>query len=282
MNRARRTPNPADRISLPAITLSPIGIIRTPYSEKYDAPRQPDADGEDVTGVIELIAHRNFEQALEDLAGFERIWIVSWFDRNTAWKPKVLPPRANRTKRGVFATRSPHRPNPIGLSVCRLIEVKGLTVCVANPDLLDRTPILDLKPYIAYADAFPDSGAGWLADAVMLDLSYEVEVSRRAREQDAWLAAEGCGGLIERACRVLGRDPFPHPYRRTAARGDNLYELAYKAWRICYRIEARRVSIVSIESGYEHVSTCSYDDSDPTALSGAALHARYARETFSK
>src|SRR6185369_977269 len=137
--------------------IQPIGYIKTPYSEKYHAPRQPGAEGEAITGTITLLPHCNYEQALADLLGFERIWIISWFDRNNNWRPKVLPPRSGRTRRGVFSTRSPHRPNPIGISVCKVISIKGREVVVENPDLLDGTPILDIKPYVPYADSFPKS-----------------------------------------------------------------------------------------------------------------------------
>lgn len=272
---------PSNRHPLAPLQIEPIGIIRTPYVEKYDAPRQPEAEGEDVVGVIELAPRRNFEQALEDLSGFERVWIISWFDRNPAWKPKVLPPRGGRTKRGVFATRSPHRPNPIGISVCRLLSVEGLRVRVANPDLLDGTPVLDLKPYIAYADAFPQSGAGWLdSSGAPLAESYTVEITELARRQDAWLAAEGQPSVLERAAKALGRDPHPHPYRRTSLRADGTCEFAYKSWRVVYRLEGRRVTIGGIESGYDHMLIRS-DEKKPHPAD-AALHMRFMRARFEK
>jgi tRNA (adenine37-N6)-methyltransferase len=266
--------------SVQPLTIEPIGIIRTPYVEKYDAPRQPNAEGEDVIGVIELTPHRNFEQALDDLSGFDRIWIVSWFDRNTMWKPKVLPPRGGRTKRGVFATRSPHRPNPIGISVCRLLDVEGLRVRVANPDLLDCTPILDLKPYIPYADAFPDSASGWLASAsTWHEGLYRVECSAHALQQEAWLVGEGVTPLLSRASKVLGRDPLPHSYRRTSQRADGLYEFAYKAWRIIYRLAERQVVIERIESGYAYLNASSRGDAPSP---DASFHARFMLAEFPK
>ncbi len=144
------------------LTLRPIGVIRTPYTDRYRAPRQPGMAAEGREGVIELVAGLNMEQCVADLAGFDRIWVIVWFHRNERWKPRVLPPRGGRVKRSVLATRSPHRPNPLGLSVLRLLEVRGRTLRVADVDLLDGTPVLDIKPYIPYADAFPGSRAGWL------------------------------------------------------------------------------------------------------------------------
>ena len=110
--------------------LTPIGVIRSAYTDKYRAPRQPGVFDADVSATIELFPGQNFEQALQDLDGIEQIWILSWFDRATTWSPKVLPPRSDR-KRGVFATRAPHRPNPIGLSVARIVRIHGREIEIA-------------------------------------------------------------------------------------------------------------------------------------------------------
>jgi tRNA-Thr(GGU) m(6)t(6)A37 methyltransferase TsaA len=135
-----------------AFEVVPIGYVRSPFREKADAPRQ--ATLADVTGTIELLPE--YVDGLSDLEGFDRIWVLFWFDRAEGWKPKVLPPRSTE-KRGVFATRSPHRPNPIGASAIRLDRIEGNVLHVRDLDILDGTPVIDLKPYIAYADAFPDA-----------------------------------------------------------------------------------------------------------------------------
>src|SRR5579872_4173801 len=139
-------------MELQPLILYPIGTIRTPFTDRVDAPRQPDHTGGGASGKIILEPGKNFEQALEDLEGFEKIWLIYQFDRNINWKPKVLPPRADRIKRGVFATRSPHRPNPIGLSLVTLVEVEGRNIYVDGVDILDKTPVFDLKPYLPYAE----------------------------------------------------------------------------------------------------------------------------------
>ena len=137
----------------------PIGFVKSGGGTyPQEAPRQAAFASNE--GVIELLPGRNFEQALEDLAGFERIWLVFVFDRNRNWKPKVLPPDGSSRKRGVFATRSPHRPNPVGLPAVELLRIEGRSVHIRNFDLLDGTPILDIKPYIPEADAFPASRSG--------------------------------------------------------------------------------------------------------------------------
>ena len=217
-------------------TLEPIGFVRSSYTSKYDAPRQPAVDDRSEPAVIELLPHKNFEQALEDLEGVERIWVIALFDQALNWKPKVLTPR-DRTKRGVFATRSPHRPNPISISAVNLLSVKGLTLHVETLDLLDGTPILDIKPYVPYADSFPSSKAGWLDELV--EKQYNVNIPSSLEELDR-------SELLAYARRVLTTDPWPHPYRRTKQVDDNAYELAYKAWRVYYSIDKDVVNVTSI------------------------------------
>src|SRR6478609_12012848 len=179
-----------------ALTLQPIGWIRTAFAEKVDAPRQP-AAAADVPGIIELAEGRNLEHAIEDLAGWERVWVIFWFDRNAGWRPKVLPPRSTTGRKGVLATRAPHRPNPLGLSVLRLDRVEGLRLHVRDVDLLDGTPILDIKPYVAYTDAFPESGSGWLS-ATDPRPAWSVRFSELAQMQLDWLAGRNPLPLRER------------------------------------------------------------------------------------
>src|SRR5450755_1248457 len=145
------------------LTLEPIGYVRCSAASKVQVARQPRAAA-GVPARIELLPGRNFEHALEDLARWKLIWVLFWFHQNPGWRPKVLPPRSTTGRKGVFATRSPHRPNPIGMSVVRLERVDGLTVHIRDADMLDGTPVLDLKPYVAYTDAHPEAGDGWLAD----------------------------------------------------------------------------------------------------------------------
>ncbi len=145
----------------------PIGVVRSPYLERFGTPRQ----GTVTVGVlgdgpqearIELFPDRVPAEALKDLEGFGYVWIIAWLDRNQGWRPTVVPNRGPRVRRGVFATRSPHRPNNIGLTASQVVRVEGHTLVVRGVDLLDGTPVLDLKPYVPYADAFPSAAAGWL------------------------------------------------------------------------------------------------------------------------
>src|SRR5579872_3982868 len=177
-------------MELQPLILEPIGIIRTPYIDRCDAPRQPGGAEQSAAGKIILLPGKNYEQALEDLEGFEKIWLIYQFHRNTNWKPKILPPRSDRTKRGVFATRSPHRPNPLGLSLLTLIEIDGRNIFVGDVDILDKTPVFDIKPYLPYAEAYPDAKSGWLGEVMAeeaLKQPYIFDISTIAAEQLQWL-----------------------------------------------------------------------------------------------
>lgn len=231
----------------PRLTLTPIGVVHSPFAERRQAPRQPEA-ARGVRGTIELYPGRNFEHALHDLDGFRHLWVIFWFHLNPGWRPKVLPPRSAR-RRGVFATRSPHRPNPIGLSVVELVSVDGLTLNVANIDMLDRTPVLDIKPYVPYTDAIADGDHGWLARPSDPIAEFEVVYGLRAEQQLGFLKERF--GLELRADieAVLKLGPEPHPYRRIRRDGDS-WLLSLKDWRVRFDVDGRRVTVQSLGSGY--------------------------------
>lgn len=142
--------------------LEPIGWVRSPYQRRFGTPQQAAAFDSDADAVLELNAARIPEAALADLVGIERIWILSWLDRGEGWSATVRTPRGLRSRRGLFSTRAPDRPNPIGLSAVKLVRIEGCDIHVRGVDLLDGTPILDVKPYVPYADAFPRAKAGWI------------------------------------------------------------------------------------------------------------------------
>ncbi len=249
------------------LTLHPIGRIRTSFANKVDAPRQP-AAAAGTPGVIELFAGRNLEHALEDLAGWERIWVIFWFDRNPGWRPKVLPPRSTDGRKGVLSTRSPHRPNPLGLSVLRLVRVEALDLHVLDVDLLDGTPILDIKPYVPYTDAFPDSASGWLAPASDPAPGYTVLFDAVAESQLAWIAARGGPALRDRIVNTLSLGPQPHPYRRIRRLGDGSLVLAVQDWRVDFSVQEHEVAVHRIRSGYKpsQLEAAPRDPGDPVAL----------------
>ena len=158
------------------IVMKPIGIVRSSYKERFDTPRQP-ALATETTATIELSKGLNLEQAIKDLEKFSHIWVIYWMHLNQGWNPTVIPPRGPKTRRGVLATRAPHRPNSIGLSAVRLLSVKGRTLEISTHDMLDGTPVLDIKPYLPYTDALPDASHGWLDDVDLVPAEESSEVS---------------------------------------------------------------------------------------------------------
>jgi tRNA-Thr(GGU) m(6)t(6)A37 methyltransferase TsaA len=152
--------------------MQPIGWVRSPYQRRFGTPQQASAVDSDSEATLELDPERVPETAVRDLAGMERLWVLSYLDRSGTWGALVRPPRGPRVRRSLFATRSPDRPNPIGLSAVQLLRVDGLVLHVRGVDLLDGTPILDIKPYIPYADAFPESRAGWIDEIPREELQF--------------------------------------------------------------------------------------------------------------
>ena len=141
--------------------LETIGVIHTPFSQQRGTPIQPAFAGETRGEVLLDQPHR---LALQDLDGFERIWLIYLFHEARRWKALVTP-FLDTQQRGLFATRAPSRPAPIGISAVRLIAVKEDRLIVEGVDILDGTPLLDIKPYVPKFDAFPESAAGWLDSA---------------------------------------------------------------------------------------------------------------------
>ena len=233
-----------------AVAFQPIGRYRAEAGRKYDVPRQGYLNA-GRPGVVELEAGRGFEQALRDLAGFERLWLVFHFHRNSGWRPTVSPPVPPRDGRrvGVFASRSPYRPNPIGLTCVRLLAVDGLRLTVDEADLVDGTPILDIKPYIPRADAFPEARAGWVAEQAP-DLWTGVE-SARFHEQAARILAWQGPDLAATAALQLRENPFDGSRKRVEVAGE-AGVLAIRMFRIHFAIdaEARAITLEAVASGY--------------------------------
>jgi len=229
------------------LTCRPIGVVHSPFRERAEAPRQTSA-GRDVQGRIELFPENGFEHALEDLELWPYLWVIFWFHLNEGWKPKVLPPRSEK-RRGVFATRAPYRPNPLGLSVVKLERVEGLVLHVSGLDMLDGTPVLDLKPYVKYADALDDAEGGWLETGLDPQPGFEVEFAPDAARALAYLRERFQIELEEPIVRVLSLGPQRHPYRRIRSDGDG-FVLAVKDFRARFAVDGRRIVVLAIKSGY--------------------------------
>jgi tRNA-Thr(GGU) m(6)t(6)A37 methyltransferase TsaA len=263
------------RSALPgSLILEPIGVVWTAAATRLEAARQPAASG-DAPGRIELLPDRNLEHAVEDLEGWDYVWVIFWFHLNTGWRPKVLPPRGPRRRRGVLSTRSPHRPNPLGLSAVRLERVDGLTLHVRGVDMVDGTPVLDIKPYVPYTDAYPGAASGWLeqaGDGVGAGQArdpvpaYEVCFEPLADEQACWIERRTGLPLRERIQALLGADPNPRPYRRIRRERDAL-RLAVQDWRVRFTVSGRQVRVEALASGYRssQLATAAPAAQDPLA-----------------
>ena len=183
-----------------------IAHIETKYKEKFGIPRQSGVAGESVGRIVFTPEYRN-PDAVRGLADYSHLWLIWEFSeaKRDAWSPTVRPPRLGGNRRmGVFATRSPYRPNPIGLSSVKLLSVKqeadGPVIYVLGADLLDGTPIYDIKPYLAYADSHPDAVGGF-SDGVR-DYALEVEIPDGIMAQ---IPPEDYSSLLT----VLAHDPRP-------------------------------------------------------------------------
>jgi tRNA-Thr(GGU) m(6)t(6)A37 methyltransferase TsaA len=163
-----------------AMQLIEIGRIHSPFKQATGTPIHP-SRAAGAEGYVELAPE--FLPALKDLAGFDRIWLIYWFHRAAAAKLTVVPYR-DVVERGLFATRAPARINPIGLSNVRLLGIQGSVLRIADVDILDDTPLLDLKPYVPAYDQFPVQRLGWLDTVpdhpVVADDRFEIKPAQPA------------------------------------------------------------------------------------------------------
>ena len=218
----------------------PIAHIRSDFSEKFGIPRQSGLVEELTADVVFEPEYRD-PSALRGLEGFSHLWLIWEFSkaRREGWSPTVRPPRLGGNKRlGVFATRSPFRPNPIGLSCVRLVEVRqerelGPVLVVAGADLLDGTPIYDIKPYLPYADCKPEATGGFAAQPKGADL----EVNCPAALLDA-VPPEKRAALLA----VLAQDPRPQ-YQDDSSR---IYGMAFAGLEVRFRVEGDRLTVMEI------------------------------------
>lgn len=216
-------------MSLDALSLRPIGVVRTPFREKFGIPRQGGVV-DAVRAVVELAPPYDREEAWRGIEGFSHLWLITWFHAGKGEGGlTVRPPRLGGNVRlGVFATRAPYRPNPIGLTLVRLEAVESaggsVRLVVRGADLLDGTPLLDVKPYLPYADALPEAAGGFAMDAPGERL--RVVWGEAAREQCArWAEAHpDLPALVE---ALLARDPRPAYQQDAPGRiyGIRLYDL---------------------------------------------------------
>ena len=228
--------------------INPIGIIHSGYKEKFGIPRQPGL-AKSMLSKLELYPDYATEEIVRGLEECSHIWLVFIFSAcvGKGWHPTVRPPRLGGNKRlGVFATRSPFRPNPIGLSAVKLEKIethKGkVSLLLSGADLLDQTPIIDIKPYIPYSDSISDAYCHF-AEA-FTPLSLPINFSDTANTQCA-IAAKALGiDLRNELSEILSCDPRP-AYQKASDReyGIQLYDYNIR-WSI---VENSHIQVISIE-----------------------------------
>ena len=220
--------------------ICPIAHIRSDFSEKFGIPRQSGLV-EELTAAVVFEPPYRVPDALRGVEGFSHLWLIWEFSqaRREGWSPTVRPPRLGGNKRlGVFATRSPFRPNPIGLSCVRLLELRqdreqGPVLTVAGADLLDGTPIYDIKPYLPYADCKPEAVGGFASQPKGTDL--EVDCPDRLLDR----VPEGKRAAL---LAVLAQDPRPQ-YQDDPNR---VYGMAFAGLEVKFQVAGERLTVTEI------------------------------------
>lgn len=228
------------------INLQPIGIIHSPFKEKFAVPRQPGL----VTSVeadLELLPPYNHEETVRGLEDFSHVWLIFLFHQNLGrpWHPTVRPPRLGGNQRvGVFASRSPFRPNPLGLSAVELIGItRGLNVPklqLRGTDLVDGTPVLDIKPYLPYTDSLPQAKGSF---ATQRPTTIEVTFCVQA-EQDLENLKEKYPQLRQVISELLAQDPRP-AYRGKKS-DDKCYGVRIYDLNLKWQMDGEDAQVLSI------------------------------------
>lgn len=215
--------------------IKPIAFIENDYKEKFGIPRQ--------SGLVNLISKIVFlpefadTNALRGLEEFSHIWIIWEFSEIEDHKffPTVRPPRlGGNMRKGVFSTRSPFRPNPLGLSVVKLEKIENGCITVSGADLMNGTPIYDIKPYLPYIDSIPDASNGWALSTKesVLTVDFPPELLELIPEVSR-------GGLIE----TLSQDPRPQ-YQDDSQR---VYTMAFGEFQVSFRVDGNLLLVTAIK-----------------------------------
>jgi tRNA-Thr(GGU) m(6)t(6)A37 methyltransferase TsaA len=232
----------------------PIGFVESPFKDKYGVPRQPQL-ASSAKGKIKFRNDPDLVTALKTLEQFSHLWVIFVFHDHGGknWKPSIRPPRlGGRTKVGVLSSRSPHRPNPIGISPVKIESLNieadgGAEILISGLDLIDGTPVLDIKPYIPYADSIPSAHAGWAADDIK---KYPVSFSDEAKSFLLSLN-EQYDEFLNLMIQVLEIDPRPAYQKRGApidqsGSEEQTYGIEISGFEVKYSIKEGGILVTKI------------------------------------
>lgn len=231
-----------------AFQFEQIGVIRSPYKEKFAVPRQPGLV-KSQGGELHLLPPYNQAEAVRGLEGFSHLWVLFVFHQTMdgGWRPTVRPPRLGGNARmGVFATRSTFRPNPIGMS---LVELKGIRcqkdqviLQLGSLDLVDGTPVIDIKPYLPFAEALPDATASYAQQApqASMSVSFTDDVEAQLLQLEKRYPQ-----LKTFICDVLAQDPRP-AYRKEEE-GGKTYAVWLLDFNVRWRVNGNGFEVFALE-----------------------------------
>ncbi len=232
-----------------AVTCRPIGVIRSPFREKFGIPRQPGL-APAARATLVPVPPYDRPEAFEGLDDFSHIWVLFHFHATArqTWKPTVRPPRLGGNRRvGVFASRSMFRPNPIGLSVVALERVDRTgprpVLHLQGVDLLDGTPVLDIKPYLPWVDAITDARAAYAGNRPGTRLPIRYTPEARQQLMDAAVSHPDFPTLVE---QVLSLDPRP-AYRTSRDEPGRVYGMRLAGFDVRWKTAETGIEVVSVE-----------------------------------
>ena len=224
--------------------LKVIAYARNGHTDKFGIPRQSREESPILTRIV-FEPEYNVPEALRGIEGYSHLWLLWGFSKVDSWSPTVRPPRlGGNTRMGVFATRSPYRPNPLGLSSVRLIGIENGDLIVSGADLLDGTPIYDIKPYLSFSDSHPDAKNGFAEETkdYQLEVKWQVEGTTSIAEDKQY----GLGlprDTKDAITYILAQDPRP-AYQDDPERE---YKMDYDGYTITFSVKKQVVVVKKIE-----------------------------------
>lgn len=250
-------------------TLKPIGVFKGTHKNKASVPRQGSLSQQH--GVIEFESGFDSKLAMQGLEKMSHVWLIFSFHKaESKPKPLVRPPRNPDIQVGVWATRSPYRPNSLGLTLAKIESISGKKLFLSQVDLLDETPIFDIKPYVTESDFAKKPSLGWIDEIE----NWKYSLSTEAQKQADWLKENGLLEIDDVIESQFGTKPL-HPKRKRVKPDGKNYILAYRTWRFLFRVSTskKHSQIIKIFSGYSDLDLEDLND----LYDDKALHKEFTK-----